>query len=183
MALHPKYSAIKPICWKRYIDDIFSLWYTGREQMTIEQANNHDATIKFIAEISVNKVTFLNIIVDKGKRFNSTSILDVATYFKPTETFQYTHFSSCHPLRIKTGFIKGETLRLLRTNSFQKRLEEFQKHLREKISTEFNNSNSEIHFENRREALQQKLNLQEKKPFCPLSRNINHQFLALKTFS
>ena len=52
-----KKSAIKPICWKRYIDDIFSLWGTGREQIThfIEQANNHHATIKFKAEISEEK--------------------------------------------------------------------------------------------------------------------------------
>ena len=36
-------SAIKPICQKRYTDDTFSLWDTGREQIThfIEQANNH----------------------------------------------------------------------------------------------------------------------------------------------
>ena len=60
-----KKSAIKPIVWKRYIDDIFSLWGTGREQIThfIEQANNHHATIKFTAEISEEKVTFLDTIV------------------------------------------------------------------------------------------------------------------------
>ena len=29
----------------------------------------------------------------------------------------YTHFSSCHPLSVKKGFVKGEALRLLRTNS------------------------------------------------------------------
>ena len=46
-----KKSAIKPICWKRYIDYIFSLWGTGREQIThfIEQANNHHATILIVA--------------------------------------------------------------------------------------------------------------------------------------
>jgi len=38
-------------------------------------------------------------------------------HFKPTETFQYTLFSSCHPPGVKRGFIKGEALRLLRTNS------------------------------------------------------------------
>ena len=32
-----KKSAIKPICWKRYIDDIFSLWGTGREQITLNK--------------------------------------------------------------------------------------------------------------------------------------------------
>ena len=60
--------------------------------------------------------------------FYSTSILDIRTHFKPTETFQYTHFTSCNPLGIKKGFIKGEALQLLRTNSskenFQNRLEE-----------------------------------------------------------
>ena len=34
----------------------------------------------------------------------------------PTETFQYAHFSSSHLLSVKKGFIKRETLRLLRTN-------------------------------------------------------------------
>ena len=87
---------MKPICWKRYLDDIFSLWDTGKEKLTlhwIEQANNHHVTItKFTAEISENKVTFLGTVVYKGKRFNGKSILDVETHFKPTETFQYTHF-------------------------------------------------------------------------------------------
>ena len=39
------------------------------------------------------------------------------TYFKPTKTFQYTHFSSCQSFITKKRFIKGEALRLLRTNS------------------------------------------------------------------
>ena len=133
-----KKSAIKPICWKRYIDDTFSLWGTRREQIThfIEQANNHHTTIKFTAQISEEKVTLLDTIVHKGKRFNSSSILNVRTHFKPTEIFQYTHFMSCHPLGVKKSFIKGEALRLLRTNSskenFQNQLEELQKHLRER---------------------------------------------------
>ena len=49
--------------------------------------------------------------------------LDVQTHYKPTETFQYTHFSSSHPLSVKKGFIKGETLRLLRTNSVKETFE------------------------------------------------------------
>ena len=115
-----------------YIGNIFALWDTGREEIThfIEQANNHHATIKFTAEISEDKDTFLDTIVYKGESFNSILILDVGTHFKPTETFQYTHFSSCYPLGVKKGLIKGEALRLLRTNSskenFQKGLEEFQ---------------------------------------------------------
>ena len=55
----------------------------------------------------------------KGVRFDKESILDVQTHYKPTETFQYTNFYSCHPPGVKEGFIKEEALRLLRTNSLQ----------------------------------------------------------------
>ena len=37
--------------------------------------------------------------------------------YKPTESFQGTHFNSCHPPGIKNDFIKGEAMRLLRINS------------------------------------------------------------------
>ena len=74
-------------------------------------------TIKFTHEMSSEKIVFLDTEVFKGPRFITDKILDDQTHFKPTETFQYTHFSSCHPLSVKRGFVKGETLRLLRTNS------------------------------------------------------------------
>ena len=83
----------------------------------IEQANSHHPTIRFTAEISETETTFLDTEIYKGEIFNRESVLDVRTHFKPTETFQYTHFSSCHPTGVKRGFVKGEALRLLRTNS------------------------------------------------------------------
>ena len=70
-----------------------------------------------MAEISDTETMFLDTKVYKGERFAKQSTLDIKTYFKATETFQYTHFSSCHPPGVKKGFIKGEALRLLRTNS------------------------------------------------------------------
>ena len=58
------------------------------------------------------------------------------THFKPTETFQYTHFTSSHPPGVKQGFIKGEALRLLRTNSskntFEEKIKVFKSHLLER---------------------------------------------------
>ena len=101
-------SLFKPLVWKRYIDDIFSLWTTNRDRIEhfIEQANNHHPTIKFTAEISDKETTFLDTYIYKGERFERDAILDVRTHFKPTETFQYTHFSSCHPQGVKKGFIK-----------------------------------------------------------------------------
>jgi len=78
----------------------------------------------------------LDITVYKDERFKTESVLDVRTHFKPTETFQYTRFSTCHPSEVKRGFIKGEALRLLRANSsktlFQESVTNFKTHLLEK---------------------------------------------------
>ena len=103
--------------WKRYIDDVLSLCNISIEEINgfIEQANRYHPTIKFTAEISDKETIFLDTCVYKGDRCKDTSILDVRTHYKPTETFQYTHFSSCHPPGVSKGFIKGEALRLLRT--------------------------------------------------------------------
>ena len=129
-------SDTKPKVWKRYIDDIFSLWDCGKTNVDhfIEQANKFHPTIKFTAEVSENEITFLDTVVFKGERFKNESILDIKTHHKPTETFQYTHFNSCHPPGVKNGFIKGEAIRLLRTNSskttFEESLVKFKQRLR-----------------------------------------------------
>ena len=83
-------SRIKPIAWKRYIDDVFSLWDTKREDLDIFIAlvNKYDPTIKFTAEISDTEIAFLDTVVYKGVRFEKESILDIKTHYKPTETFQ-----------------------------------------------------------------------------------------------
>ena len=78
--------------------------------------------------MSSERAVFLDTEVFKGPRLSSLRILDSQTHFKPTETFQYTDFSSCHPFNTKKGFIKGEALRLLRTNSVK---ENFYKHKRD----------------------------------------------------
>ena len=96
-------SALKPLVSKRYIDDVFSIWNVHKHQVTqfIEQAKKHHQTIKFTTGISYTGITFLDTNIFKGERFTNKSILDIETHFKPTETFQYMHFSSCHPLGVK----------------------------------------------------------------------------------
>ena len=159
-------SAFRPLVWKRYIDDIFSLWTINRAEISqfIEQANSHHPTIKFTAEISETETTFLDTTISKGERFLKDSVLDVRTHFKPTETFQYTHFTSSHPPGVKKGFIKGEALRLLRTNSskriFEEKVKDFKSHLLERGYPEklIQTTLSEVKFEERKSALQQKQN-------------------------
>ena len=58
-------SRIKPIEWKRYIDDVFSLWNKSKHDINlfIEQANEFHFSIKFTAEISENEITFLDTVI------------------------------------------------------------------------------------------------------------------------
>ena len=100
----------------------FSLWRTERKEIDefIALANRHHPSIKITAEISDKEINFLDTTVYKGERFHNQGILDIRTHFKPIETFQYMHFSSCKLHRIRKGLIKGESLKLLRTNSSAK---------------------------------------------------------------
>jgi len=87
-----------------------------------------------------------------------------APTFKPTETFQYTHFSTCRPSGVKRGFFKGEALRLFRTNSSKTDIwgERHKLHNTsswERIPRELRSNNPlRSYFEDRNQALRQKQN-------------------------
>ena len=102
-------NANKPLTWKRFIDDAFSLWDADKEEIEhfIEHANSYHPIIKFTTEVSQLGTTFLDTTVYKGERFK-----------KATETFQYTNlYNSYHPSGVKKAFVKVEAPRILRTNS------------------------------------------------------------------
>ena len=131
-------------------------------------------TIKFTAEISENEITFLDTVVLKGERLKKESILDIKTPYQPTETFHYTHFNLFHPPRVKNAFIKGEAMRLLRTNSskttFEESLVKFKKHLRTRgySKTVIERSLSGVNFAARPSALTQTKKANERiLPFVP----------------
>ena len=83
-------------------------------------------------------------------------------YSFQTETFHYTHFASCDLKGVKKGFIKGEALWLLRTNSskiiFKETITNFKAHLLRRGYPEdlINTTFSEVNFKHRKLALQQK---------------------------
>ena len=112
---------------------IFSLWNVDKEEIYsfMEQANNHHPTIKFTAEVSETETAFLDTCNYKGERFKKESILDVRTHLKPTETFQYTYFSSCHPPGVKKRFEENITnfKRRLRMRGYRDKV--INKHLSE----------------------------------------------------
>ena len=159
-----RYDIFMSIFEVRYIDDVSSLWDNDKKDVDrfIEQANKFHPTIKFTAEISENEITFLDTTVFKGERLKKDSILDIKTHFEPTETFQFTHFASCHPPGVKYGFIKGEAIRLLRTNSSKKTFEESLVKFKQRLQARrypqniIERSLSEVNFASRQSALTQK---------------------------
>ena len=167
-------SAKQPLFWERFIRDIFNLWDTNEAyiQVFIEKSNSYHPTIKFTDEVSENETTFLDTTVYNGERFENESILNARSHFKPTETFQCTHFNSSHPPGVKKGFFKGEALTLLRTNSsrvtFTDNIKTFKtclisrvypKKLVEKILSEGN-------YADRKAAVTQKQNAQKASTLC-----------------
>ena len=93
-------------------------------------------------------INFLDTTVYKGERFHNQGIIDIRTHFKPTETFQYTHFSFCNPHRVRKGLIKGESLGLLRTNSsaksFYENIYNFKKRLRLDVTLKISQKKSPL---------------------------------------
>ena len=131
-------------------------------ELFIKEANKFHPTIKFTAEISENEITFLDTTVFKGERITEKSILDIKTHYNPTETFQYTHFTSCHPPGVKRGFIKDEAIRLLRINSSKTTFDESLANFKQRLeASEYPKQNivrslSEVNFDQRQSALKQK---------------------------
>ena len=82
--------------------DYGQLWSIYQIDLSvIEKANAYHLTIKFTAEVSEIETTFLDTTVYKGERFEKERILELRTYFKPTETFLFTYFNSCHRAGVK----------------------------------------------------------------------------------
>ena len=164
------------------------MWDTNKEKIErfIEQANSYHSTIKLTAEVSQLETTFLDTTVYKGERLEKELILDVHTHYKPTETFQYTNYNSCHPAGVKKGFVKGEALRLLRTNSTKVVFEENIKNFKTRLASRGCPSNlvdkilSEVNFAERKNALTQKPKAHKKilpfvtqfQPSLPCLKNI-----------
>ena len=121
----------------------------------------------------------------KGERCYGDAILEICTHFKPTETFQFTHFTSSHAKGVKKGFIKGETFRLLRTKSsknlFEESINNFKSHLRVRGYPDnlVNKVLAEVKFTDRESALQQKPQ-GEKNKLTPFVTQYNPSVPGLK---
>ena len=119
-----------PRVWLRYIDDIFMIWTSGRDTLEsfLTFINSFHPTIKFTNNISPVKLPFLDVMITIVDGFLHTDL-----YSKPTDTFNYLHWTSCHPSHTKRSIPYSLAFRLVRicsdTDSLQKRLDDLSQHL------------------------------------------------------
>lgn len=84
--------------WKRYLDDCFIVWNSGENNLSVFKniLNELNPDIKFTVDESLNRISFLDILLTKQDEVIMTDV-----YYKPTDTHQYLHFNSCHPRHTK----------------------------------------------------------------------------------
>ena len=114
---------LKPLCYYRFIDDIFFIWTHGREELDnfIQHLNGCHPTIKFTSEISDKEIAFL----DTTTYITPDGDLKHTLYCKPTDKHNYLLFDSCHPKHTQRGIPYSQFLRL---RTICTDLSEFDKH-------------------------------------------------------
>jgi hypothetical protein len=104
---------LKPLCWFRFIDDIFCVYQHGLENLKklVEKFNNTHDTLKLTLEWSEKEIAFLDTVVYREKTGLKTKL-----YKKPTDATNYLMHNSAHPPGCKKGF-KSQALRVRRNCS------------------------------------------------------------------
>ena len=112
-------ATLKPLFYKRYIDDILILWPHSKSELDqfLLHMNSFHHSIKFTSEYSFDEITFLDVVIYKGPNFRITKKLDFKTFIKLTNKQAYIHAKSFHPPGVYKGVAIGEMKRYLRTNS------------------------------------------------------------------
>ena len=154
---------IKPLLWKRYIDDILCLWTETPAELNrfTKYLNQFHPTIKFTHESSTNSIDFLDLTIYKGRRHATSNILDVKPFFKPTNKLQYLQYDSAHPKGTFASLAKGELTRLLRgcsdEEAYRKVSDKLLKALKERGYPDhlLHKALQQVPFQNRRELFQQ----------------------------
>jgi len=107
---------IKPLLYFRYIDDIFFIWTGSRQQLKQYESflNNIIPGITITMTVRNNITEFLDTSIYKHKINSSVSQLKTRVFFKPTDTHQLLHGSSCHPRHTAKGILKSQFIRFKR---------------------------------------------------------------------
>ena len=112
--------SLKPLIYKRFIDDIFLVWPHTEEELLefIVRFNSAHPNIRFTHTYSQDSISFLDVtvILDKGK-------LTTNLYRKSTDRQQYLHYKSDHPRHCKNSIPYSQAHRFKRICSRQEDFE------------------------------------------------------------
>jgi predicted GIY-YIG superfamily endonuclease len=118
---------LKPLRWKRYVDDTNVLWPHGEEELNkfFHHINNLSKDIKFTMEREVNDtIPFLDILINRKE----DGKLGHSVYRKKTHTENYLHASSHHHPNQKLGILNTLSTRAIRISD-KEHLEQEKNHL------------------------------------------------------
>ena len=107
------YEGIKPILYKRYVDDIFAAFENENDLVSFfDYLNNRHPNKKFTKEDNIDgNIGFLDIFISSKNSF-STSL-----YHKPTFTGLYLNFKSFAPMQFKTMLVNTLLDRIFKISS------------------------------------------------------------------
>ncbi len=115
-----------PILITRDIDDIFLIWPKKYNLNNfISAINQFHPNIKFTTESSDTSINFLDLTIFKGTQFTNHQLLDIKTFQKPRNLYQYLHFTSNHPKSTFQSIIIGECIRYARSNTSEYNYQHF----------------------------------------------------------
>jgi hypothetical protein len=105
-------SFVPPVLLKRYIDDLFALFYTRADaELFINVYKSRRASIRLTHDISNVSGVHQDIEIFKGDRFSSSGKLDMGLYIKPVNQFLYLPSHSFHSTACKKAFVQAELAR------------------------------------------------------------------------
>ena len=100
----PLYSfRLSPCFWGRFMDDVICIWKHGLESLDLFQKhlNSFDKNVKLTLEFEENdNLLFLDILLIKIDFHLLFSV-----FRKPTHSYRYLNFQSCHPISVKRGVV------------------------------------------------------------------------------
>ena len=105
-------SFVPPLLLKRYIDDLFALFYTRTDaELFISVYKSRRSSIRLTHDISNVSGVHQDIEIFKGDRFSSSGRLDMRLYIKPVNQFLYLPGHSFHSTACKKAFVQAELAR------------------------------------------------------------------------
>ena len=111
----------------RFLDDVFLKWLNNFDiEPFYSMINNLNPDLKFIFENPSKSLNFLHINI---RIVENNLLFDI--HYKPTNSFNYLTYTSCHPPHTKNNISLSLTKRIVSTvtNNREKQRKELKEHL------------------------------------------------------